>query len=266
MPLTLTPGVALLLLAVLVPVVSWYSLVKDRREYRVFKTLTASAERRAYFRLWVLRALFLFTGATLGVLALTGNLAAIIELPAAFTAAHEMLRAAGRSWEGDVSPQFLIGFAAALVVGATTAAVFLALQARRGDRGKAPVIGDIEALLPRNVAEGAWGAVLSVNAGISEELFFRLLLPLLFHALTGDVVVAFALSAGLFGLAHAYQGVWGVMATAVLGVAMSVLYLRTGQLWIPMAAHAVLDLRALVVVPALLALFKWARPDASEAA
>lgn len=262
MPLTLTPGVALLFLAVLVPVLSWYSLVKDRHEYRVFKTLTASAERRGYFRRWVLRAFLLFTGASLVVLALTGDLAAIIELPAPFAALHDLLQAADQSPEGDVSPGFLAGFIVAIVIGVGALTALLVLQARR-KKTKAPIIGDVEALLPRNLAEGVWGVALSVNAGISEELFFRLLLPLLFHALTGDVVIAFALSAILFGLAHAYQGVWGVLLTAVLGVVMSVLYLRTGQLWIPMVAHAVLDLRALVVVPALGALFRR-KPEASE--
>jgi membrane protease YdiL (CAAX protease family) len=55
----------------------------------------------------------------------------------------------------------------------------------------------------------------------------------------------------VFGLAHAYQGWVGVLATTVVGAVFAGLYLSTGELWIVMAAHVVLDLLGLVVRPTL---------------
>jgi membrane protease YdiL (CAAX protease family) len=50
-----------------------------------------------------------------------------------------------------------------------------------------------------------------------------------------------------FGLAHAYQGVGGVLSTGVLGAVLAALYLGTGSLLLPVVLHAVIDLRFLLV-------------------
>ena len=72
--------------------------------------------------------------------------------------------------------------------------------------------------MPRNGAETVWTGLLSINAGIGEELFFRLALPLLIVLVTGNVIAAFAVAAIVFGLVHVYQGWVGVLATTFLGV------------------------------------------------
>ncbi len=56
------------------------------------------------------------------------------------------------------------------------------------------------------------------------------------------VAVAALLQAGLFGLAHAYQGPAGMISTGAIGLAMAVFYLSTKRnLWIPILAHGLLD-------------------------
>jgi membrane protease YdiL (CAAX protease family) len=51
----------------------------------------------------------------------------------------------------------------------------------------------------------------------------------------------------VFGLAHAYQGVTGVVTTGVLGGVLAALYLGTGSLLLPVVLHALIDLRFLLV-------------------
>jgi membrane protease YdiL (CAAX protease family) len=50
-----------------------------------------------------------------------------------------------------------------------------------------------------------------------------------------------------FGLAHAYQGVAGVLTTGVLGGVLAAVYLQTGSLLLPVVLHVVIDLRFLLV-------------------
>jgi membrane protease YdiL (CAAX protease family) len=51
---------------------------------------------------------------------------------------------------------------------------------------------------------------------------------------------------------HVYQGWIGVVATTVLGLVFTGLYLATGALALPVALHAAIDLMALVVRPTLM--------------
>ena len=54
--------------------------------------------------------------------------------------------------------------------------------------------------------------------------------------------VAALLQAGLFGLAHAYQGPAGMVSSGFIGLALAVIYLSTKRnLWIPIFAHGLID-------------------------
>jgi hypothetical protein len=59
--------------------------------------------------------------------------------------------------------------------------------------------------------------LVSLSAGFCEELVFRGYLQRQFHAATGNVVVAVALQAIVFGLVHTYQGWKPVLVITVLG-------------------------------------------------
>ncbi|NML07635.1 CPBP family intramembrane metalloprotease [Sphingomonas sp. G-3-2-10] len=119
--------------------------------------------------------------------------------------------------------------------------------------------GDVEALLPRNGRETLCGALLSLNAGATEELFFRLYLPLLLVLAGLNPVAAFVVAAIVFGLVHLYQGAAGVLATGVLGAALTLAYLLSGSLALPILLHVAIDLNALVVRPTLTRLMRRAK-------
>jgi membrane protease YdiL (CAAX protease family) len=262
MPLELTPLAAWIVLVVILLPLAWVSFVTDRREYRAFKAVSTAAERERYFRRWTLRGAAMVTIAPLAILGLFGRLGTVAVLPAEFITASERLVGPGAPLSivaGADVQALVLGLVAAIVV---SAPLIVLIQARAAG-GKLPVVGDVEPLLPRNLREGTWGAALSINAGVGEEILFRLTLPLLLSVATGNVLLAFALSTILFGAVHAYQGVVGVVFVTVLGAIMGALYLASKQLWVPMVMHAMLDLRTLVLVPALGALLARGKPAAS---
>ena len=112
-------------------------------------------------------------------------------------------------------------------------------------------IGNVGSLLPRNRPEVAHAAAMSIAAGISEELAFRLFLPLLIVLVTGSALVAFGVAIAVFGAMHLYQGRAGVIATTLVGALMAAVYLMTGSLWLAMVLHALIDFNALVLRPML---------------
>jgi membrane protease YdiL (CAAX protease family) len=217
----------------------------DRADYAAFKELTRTADRQQRYRAWVLKSLAIFSGTTIVALAAIGRLGDLFAQPAEFAPlAHRLQSLLPASRAPDAA------FFAALLGAIAMGAGIGALAAKRLGRTAKPVaLGDIEALLPRNRAESFHVALLSANAGLSEELFFRLLLPLLLTLITGNAAFAFVTSALVFGLVHAYQGWTGVVATTVLGLALTALYLSTGSLWLVVAVHALLNLFGLLVRP-----------------
>jgi uncharacterized protein len=118
------------------------------------------------------------------------------------------------------------------------------------------------ALLPRTTGERRLFTVVGVTAGVCEEWLYRGFFLAVVAALGGGGLPQAALvgvAAGAFGLAHAYQGLTGVLTTGVLGGVMALLYLETGSLLLPVLLHAAIDLRFLLVPPRAL-------PAASEMA
>jgi membrane protease YdiL (CAAX protease family) len=104
-------------------------------------------------------------------------------------------------------------------------------------------------MLPQSRAERGWFAALALTAGIGEEIVWRgfglcVLFACHIHGPTVVLIVALALP---FGWAHLYQGIFGILITAVLGGLFAALYLGTGSLFLPMILHTVLDLRLLLM-------------------
>ena len=194
-------------------------------------------------------------GTTIVSLLILRQLQALITLPAEFIPLAARL-AARMPLTRVLDKSFLIGFASAAAITGILGGVLLAKKTQTSHA----VLGDIEPLMPRNSAETGWAALLSLNAGLSEECFFRLLLPLLLAGLLHSPLLAFVIATILFGLMHFYQGVAGVLMTTLVGVVLAGLYLWTGDLWIAMAAHGGLDLFGLVVRPTLMRLLH--RPTA----
>ena len=241
---------AAVLLVALLAALAWMSW-RDLAEYAQFKTFTDTRDRRRIYRSWLAKGFALFVVASLAVLALLGRLHAVVAEPPEFGALTRQVRSLmpiSELMTSGVSSALLGGLVGGVLLGGVLAGV----AARRNSPASGGLmIGDFSALLPRNGAETALTTALSINAGIGEELFFRLLLPLLAAAVTGDAAVAFAVATIAFGLAHIYQGWVGVAGTTLIGAVLASVYLATGELWIAMVAHAGLDLLSLVVRPTI---------------
>jgi uncharacterized protein len=103
---------------------------------------------------------------------------------------------------------------------------------------------DFNALMPVTIRERVFWAAVAVSAGICEEIVFRGWLLSTLHSqlhLTGTTLILIA--AAIFGLAHSYQRLAGVILTAFLGAVFCVLFIMTGSLLVPIALHILVDLR-----------------------
>ena len=105
------------------------------------------------------------------------------------------------------------------------------------------------ALLPRTPGERRLFTLVGLTAGICEEWLYRAFFLAVVAALAGGPPgwVLVVVAAVAFGLAHAYQGIGGIVLTGVLGGVLAALYLSTGSLLLPVLLHAVIDLRFLFV-------------------
>jgi len=199
--------------------------------------------RRRRYRLWIAKSWLLFAGPALLGLALLGRLDALTAMPAAFAA--PALAAGYPAPLADIAGELAVGVAAGSVIGGGWAIW-------RGRKGRRPaMLGDFSTLLPHDRGEALLAAGAALSAGITEELYFRLLIPLAIADLTGNAWIGFGVGTMLFALAHRYQKWLGVAATGGVGVLLAFFYLQSGALWLAMLFHATIDLNGLVVCPAL---------------
>jgi len=109
----------------------------------------------------------------------------------------------------------------------------------------------VGALLPDSRQERLWWGMVSVGAGISEELVFRGFLLYYFTAYVPQMNTPekVLLASLVFGLAHIYQGWRGAISAGILGLVFAGLYVMTGSLLLPIVIHAAVDSRALLIFP-----------------
>lgn len=103
----------------------------------------------------------------------------------------------------------------------------------------------LEPFLPRTKEQLVWGLIVSVFAGVFEEIAYRGYLMAYFQSWFSDWG-ALAASSILFGFAHFYQGRLGTLVTTGLGAALGWLYIETGSLVLPMILHAAVDISAML--------------------
>ena len=104
-------------------------------------------------------------------------------------------------------------------------------------------------MLPRTQQERGLWILLSLTAGICEEVLYRGFLPAyLVHIFPGvPFWLAIVIAAVLFGVGHIYQKVTGVLGTGIMGLLFGFLYFFTGSLFLPMIVHALFDMRLLFI-------------------
>jgi hypothetical protein len=99
------------------------------------------------------------------------------------------------------------------------------------------------ALLPHTAAERRGFVLVSLTAGICEEVLFRGFVMWYCAAFTGPVV-AVALSSLLFGFGHLYLGPTHILRSGLVGLALAGIVIAGGSLWPAIVLHATIDLVA----------------------
>lgn len=242
-----TTGVSLagadwILLAI---IVTWLLIAEPllgKRSFQQFLSALAAGETNArtrFYRSWIVQAWVLMT----------------LVLAAAFLGFSWTWSELGLrmpSLSERVPAGFVAGFVSAAVVGMVLGLVL----ARRGNSKKPGIETDRKTksdpeamkMLPRTSRERRWFAALGITAGITEEVIWRgVLLAMLVAVFPTMPVPAIVLvMAIMFGWAHLYQGVRGIVATAVLGALLTALYVATASLILPVMVHVLFDLLAML--------------------
>jgi membrane protease YdiL (CAAX protease family) len=144
-------------------------------------------------------------------------------------------------------------FVLGLVLAFTIGSLVQAYLTRRNLKLREKTLGAFKRLafiLPVTREERAWFAAVSITAGVCEEVLYRgflirYLCDFPWHA---GLLAALGISSIAFGMAHGYQGLAGILGTALLGAFMALIFVVTGSLWLPIALHAIIDLRVLFLL------------------
>jgi membrane protease YdiL (CAAX protease family) len=109
----------------------------------------------------------------------------------------------------------------------------------------------VELLVPRSKKERRLFALVALTAGICEEFLMRgILFAVVMNLFPGLSAYAVpVICALLFGVAHAYQGIKGIVQTSVVGLFLGLLYLATGSLIPGMILHFAIDLSSCFIAP-----------------
>ena len=226
----------------LVALLAYRAQRKDRREYQRFKRYHSTGRRQAMFRKWLRESFLIFGGLSLVLLLLVWQ---FIPLLLDEINGWDAIVSA-RAWYASLG-WLSIALDVLLVFLVVVLPILLLFVARTQE--DVVSVGDIQALLPRNTAEVRLGALISLNAGVVEELLFRLAVPALLYGAFGNAVTALVVSALLFGALHAYQGPAGIIGTTFVGAFLLTLYVATGSILVPIVVHALIDLRSFVLIP-----------------
>jgi len=101
--------------------------------------------------------------------------------------------------------------------------------------------GKLALIIPQNGNELSRFYLLSITAGIVEEILWRGFLIWYLSQAMPLWTAALVSSIG-FGLAHAYQGAAQLPKVTLVGAAFAGLYLLSGSIWLPMLLHAAVDI------------------------
>jgi len=139
----------------------------------------------------------------------------------------------GRQWVN-------LGIGISVILGQVT---YMAMVSRNPDKLRAvkEQIGELSYLAPQTPTESRLFDMVSITAGVCEEILYRGLLFAALITLTGTWP-AVAISSLIFGLGHAYQGICGIVKTGSVGLVLALLTVFSGSLFIAIALHTVVDM------------------------
>jgi membrane protease YdiL (CAAX protease family) len=232
-------------------ILALYLIWESARSPKVYRKLKASidagdttARSKFYYQVYLFEAL----SAALALTALGFNWNALN--PSHLGMDHSSF---GIWWHAPFARQdnsFLVG--AGIGFGAAIVGIVIALKvaSRRASQPASATprqsrfFPNFSYLLPTSARERLLFALVAVSAGVCEEIVFRAWLLNSLHSfgqLEGWTLVLVA--SVLFGVAHYYQGIAGVVATTILAVFFCGLYVGTGTILFPTVFHTLVDLR-----------------------
>jgi membrane protease YdiL (CAAX protease family) len=143
-----------------------------------------------------------------------------------------------------LSPVSIAAWSLGLTVGGLVTILMFREIAIWTGADESPVLRE---LMPRTHEEKRVFGLLSLAAGVAEELAYRgyaipVLAPLM------GVGGAVALTSVVFGVLHGYQGWLGTLRTALMGSLLAFGFLASGSLWPAIVAHTAIDLVAGIVL------------------
>jgi uncharacterized protein len=148
----------------------------------------------------------------------------------------------------DLGAQAGNAFRTLLVCGILAAIVFLLMGAQKIQKKKATpeqvgnALESVRRLLPQTSTERKVWVLVSISAGLCEELLYRGWLLSLFSAALGSVWLGLLISSIIFGLAHAYQGRSGIIGSGILGAILGIVFIVSGSLIPGQLLHTAMDL------------------------
>lgn len=168
------------------------------------------------------------------------------------------------TWIRVFMPPRLTWVDAALGAGALALLVAIAQVFWRDtvDRGEPRVAY----LSPRTPRERVLWVLVSLAAGIGEEITYRGVLFIVLLRITGNPWAALAVSAAIFTLAHLQQRPAGLAVIALGAVLCQLLAMRTGSLYLSMALHTLYDVIAGFTYARLVARREARRAETAAAA
>ncbi len=145
-------------------------------------------------------------------------------------------------------------FRTLVVCGIVGAIVLLLIRVQKVQKKKASPeqlekgLEKVKRLLPKNSTERAVWVVVSITAGVCEEILYRGWLLSLFGAALGSVWLGLLISSILFGFAHAYQGRNAIFGTGVGGAIFGIVFIVGGSLIPGQLLHTAMDLNSGLVM------------------
>ena len=102
---------------------------------------------------------------------------------------------------------------------------------------------DVYHFLPKSKREFKWFNLLSISAGICEEIIFRLFLFSYLLEIT-NLIVAFVLTNIVFAITHLVSGIKNIIGAFILGIIFTTIFYLTENIWLAIVLHIAIDISA----------------------
>ncbi|HKK92804.1 MAG TPA: CPBP family intramembrane glutamic endopeptidase [Longimicrobiales bacterium] len=142
---------------------------------------------------------------------------------------------------GPASPETLLVWSVVATVGGVAVLVVANLISRFMNWRETDLV---RLLMPSNGVERVGFVVVSITAGIGEELAYRAFLLGLLSTAFGAPWTAAAVTSIAFGLLHAYQGPLGMLRTGSIGFLFAAVVVISGSVWPVVVGHIMINLTA----------------------